>query len=417
MTEPPNRQPDAARRWRPGPGLLVTAAFIGPGTVATASRAGAQFGFALLWALLLAVAATVALQEMAARLGLVTRQGLAEAIRQTAGPPWLRGAAVALVLAAIVLGNTAYQTGNLIGAGAGVSVLTGFSPRVGGAALGLVVAALVAVGGAGRVVTGALIAIVLAMSAAFVVTAASTTPDAVAIARGLFAPSLPAGSALTALALIGTTVVPYNLFLHATAVQRRWPADADLASSLRAARLDSALAITLGGLVTMAIVATAAAAFYGGGAIPSSPAELAEQLATTIGQAGRGLFAAGLAAAGLTSAITAPLAAGFAAAGSLAASDDRAKKERVARGTAVGVALVGAALAFFFGQSPTETIIAAQAANGVLLPVVALFLLVAMNRRDLLGEHRNGVLLNLVGVAVVLTAIFLGGKNLWALLG
>ncbi|TWT77877.1 Divalent metal cation transporter MntH [Posidoniimonas polymericola] len=415
MSNPTNRQPEAKRRWRPGPGLLVTAAFIGPGTVATASRAGAQFGFELLWALLLAVVATIALQEMAARLGLVTRQGLAEAICQTAGPRWLRGAAVALVLTAIVLGNTAYQTGNLIGAGAGVAVLTGLSPRASGAAIGIVVAAAVAVGGAGRVVTGVLIAIVLAMSAAFVVTAASTTPDAVAIGRGVFSPCLPAGSALTALALIGTTVVPYNLFLHATAVQRRWPADADLGGSLRAARLDSALAITLGGLVTMAIVATAAAAFYGGGITPSSPAELAEQLATTIGRSGRVLFAAGLAAAGLTSAITAPLAAGFAAAGSLAAGDDRTKQERVARWTAVGVALVGAALAFFLGKSPTETIIAAQAANGVLLPVVALFLLIAMNRRDLLGEHRNGLLLNLVGGAVVLAAIALGAKNLWAL--
>ena len=71
-SEPPRR----SKRWRCGPGLLVTAAFIGPGTVATASRAGATFGFQLLWTLLFAVVATIILQEMAARLGLVARQGL-----------------------------------------------------------------------------------------------------------------------------------------------------------------------------------------------------------------------------------------------------------------------------------------------------------------------------------------------------
>lgn len=66
-----------------GPGLLVTAAFIGPGTITTASKAGASFGFALMWAVIFSTGATVVFQEMSARLGLVTRQGLGEAIRST----------------------------------------------------------------------------------------------------------------------------------------------------------------------------------------------------------------------------------------------------------------------------------------------------------------------------------------------
>ncbi|TWT33819.1 Divalent metal cation transporter MntH [Posidoniimonas corsicana] len=408
---------DPARGWRPGPGLLVAAAFIGPGTVATASRAGAQFGFQLLWALLLAVAATIALQEMAARLGLVTRRGLAEAIRDSIQPAWLRWASVGLVLTAIVLGNTAYQTGNLIGAGAGVSVLTGAATQPAAAALGVGVGILIAVGGSGRIVIGGLMAIVLAMSTAFLLTAAAAAPNPAGIARGALVPSLPQGSTLTALALIGTTVVPYNLFLHASAVQRRWPASEDLRRALRSARLDSAAAIGLGGVVTMAIVVTAAAAFFTADARPNSPSEFAEQLTGVFGAWGRRLFAAGLAAAGLTSAVTAPLAAGFTAAGALPASASQAARERLTRGTAVAVALVGAGLAYTLGKSPTETIVAAQAANGLLLPLVAAFLLAAMNRRDLLGEHRNGPLLNAIGVAVVLTAFALGAKTLAPLLG
>ena len=103
-----------------GPGLLVTAAFIGPGSIATASVAGANFGFVLLWALLFSLIATVVLQEMAARLGLVSSSGLAQALRTTFNNPTLNRAAVALVVAAIGVRNAAYEAGNISGAALGL---------------------------------------------------------------------------------------------------------------------------------------------------------------------------------------------------------------------------------------------------------------------------------------------------------
>src|SRR6056297_4316027 len=93
------------RRAAFGPGILVTAAFIGPGTIATASSAGASYGFALLWALLFSVAATVVLQEMAARQALVTRTGLAENLRGAFNNRLVGRAAIVLVVAAIGCGN------------------------------------------------------------------------------------------------------------------------------------------------------------------------------------------------------------------------------------------------------------------------------------------------------------------------
>ncbi len=403
-------------RWRFGPGLLVTAAFVGPGTLATASRAGGQFGFSLLWAIGFAVVATIILQEMAARLGVVARLGLAEAIRDSIRPQWARYGALTLVLSAVVLGNTAYQTGNLLGAGVGLSLLTGFPAEQNAALIGMAIALLLALGGTGRSVQGGLIAVVLAMSAAILGTAVASRPDPLALLEGAFVPSLPAGSLLTTLALIGTTVVPYNLFLHAMAVQQRWPASSDPSRALRACRLDAILAITLGGLVTMAVVVTAAAAFHGTADAPIGPREVAEQLQPLLGTAGKALFAAGLAAAGLKSAITAPLAAGYAAAGSLVATSNAERSEWVVRVTAVLVATIGTGLACFLGKSPLQTIVAAQAANGLLLPLVALFLLWVMNSNRLLGAHRNHLSLNLLAVAVVLVAIGLGGKSLLMLL-
>ncbi|MEM6330960.1 MAG: Nramp family divalent metal transporter [Planctomycetota bacterium] len=408
---PAERSAERPPRWRPGPGLLVTAAFIGPGTVTTASLAGANYGFALLWAVVLSTAAAVVVQEMAARTGLIARRGLAEAIREAAPTPWARRTAMALVLTAIVLGNTAYQTSNLIGAGTGLEVLTGLGARPCAALLGVAVTAVLAAGQISRRLRSVLIAVVLAMSVAFLVTAAMAGPDAEDVARGALAFRLPAGATLTVLALLGTTVVPYNLFLHATAVQQRWPAEAHPGPQLAAARLDTLLAVGLGGGVTVAILATAAAAFYGQATPPASVGQLALQLEPLLGPAGRSLFAAGLAAAGLTSALTAPLAAGYVAAGALPGPSGR-----TARGATIAVAGIGALLAGTLGGTPRQIIVVAQAANGLLLPLVVAFLLVAVNRRSLLGRHRNGVVLNVLGGLVLLLAVGLGGRQLIALL-
>lgn len=395
-----------------GPGLLVTAAFIGPGTVMTASRAGAEFGFALLWTLLFAVVATIVLQEMAARLGLVARRGLAEAIRESIQPTWARRGALALVLTAIVLGNTAYQTGNLMGASMGLQVLTGLPLKGGAAVVGLTIVAVLALGSFSNMLSNLLIVIVLAMSAAFLATAFLVRPDLTRVAQGTVTISLPSGSLLTALALLGTTVVPYNLFLHATTVQQRWSRDESLADALRAARIDTVAAVTMGGLVTMAIVTAAAATFHSQGLVPANAAELAQQLKPLFGAAGKTLFAAGLMAAGVTSAITAPLAAGYAAAGTFPGAP-----ERLTQVTAVAVAAIGTLLAIALGKSPQATIVTAQAANGLLLPLVAIFLLFVMNRSDLLGQHRNGWVLNLAGGTVVIVACGLGIKSLLAITG
>lgn len=130
-----------------GPGLLVTAAFIGPGSIATASVAGANFGFVLLWALLFSLIATVVLQEMSARLGLVSKAGLAEALRTTFDRPMVNRAAVALVVCAIGIGNAAYEAGNISGAALGLQSITDFSAATCSIALGLVAALLLGTSG------------------------------------------------------------------------------------------------------------------------------------------------------------------------------------------------------------------------------------------------------------------------------
>ncbi|MGB5364374.1 MAG: divalent metal cation transporter, partial [Aureibaculum sp.] len=98
-----------------GPGTLVAAAFIGPGTVTLCTLAGVNFGFTLLWAMVLSIIATIVLQEMAARLGIISQKGLSEVIRGEIKNPLARKVTIILILSAIVIGNAAYEAGNISG--------------------------------------------------------------------------------------------------------------------------------------------------------------------------------------------------------------------------------------------------------------------------------------------------------------
>ncbi|TGD73919.1 divalent metal cation transporter [Mangrovimicrobium sediminis] len=395
-----------------GPGLLVTAAFIGPGTVTTASVAGAHYGYALVWALLFSVLATIVLQEMAARLALVTGGGLAEALRRAFAGSWLAFPAMAMVVLTLGVGNAAYQAGNLTGAAMGLQGLVALDAHWWVLLVGIIAAMLLGAGGY-RHIERALVVLVLLMSAMFIATFLLLRPDLSAIVGALANPRLPQGSILTVLALIGTTVVPYNLFLHASAVATHWRCTDDRDAALRSIRLDSGLSIGLGGLVTLAVMGAASAAFFASGAEVTA-ATMARQLEPLVGSAARYLFALGLFAAGLSSAVTAPLAAAFAVCGALGWSTElNNTRFRCVWGSVLAVGVLFAML----GSSPVAAILFAQAANGLLLPGCALFLIALMNRRDVLGEYRNRLPSNLAGALVVGVTLALGGVKLLGVFG
>lgn len=391
--------------------MLVTAAFVGPGTVATASSAGASFGYALLWALLFSVFATIVLQEMAVRQAIITGEGLAATLRRALAGSIAGKATMLLVIAAVGLGNAAYESGNIAGAALAVgSVLPG-SQSTWSLVIGVSAVALLFLP-AYRQLERVLIGLVLAMSAVFLVSAVLLRPDWSAMLSGALWPRLPAGSLLTVIALIGTTVVPYNLFLQANAAREHWAGREDRDQALSEARLDTLLSVTLGGLITVAIVTTATVTYFGSSE-GFSAADLASQLEPVLGPAGRYLFAAGLFAAGLTSAVTAPLAAAFAVCGALGWSDH--PQDRTFRAVAIAVIVIGTVFAAS-GARPISLILFAQAANGLLLPVIAVVLLWLMNQRGYLHNQVNQWRSNLLGVLVVGTAMGLGGSKLWSLL-
>ncbi len=386
-----------------GPGALVTAAFIGPGTVTACTLAGAVHGYTLLWALLFATFATIALQEMSARLGLITQKGLGANLADLFAASLWRWPLIVLVGLALYGGNAAYEAGNLSGAALGIAAIGGESTAVFTASV-LTIAALAAallILGSYAAIERALLALVIIMAAAFVATFAIVRPDLSQMFAGLVTPTIPDGALLTVIALIGTTVVPYNLFLHASAVSRKWSSPQDLG----AVRADTGIAIGLGGLLAILIASTAAASLFASGIAVESAGDMALQFEPLFGPFSKYLLGIGLFAAGLTSAITAPLATAFAMTEILRL--DAGQKSLVFRAIAISVVMIGAGLSLA-GIRPVEVILAAQFANGLLLPILAGFLLYAMNQSAILGQYANGWRANIAGGIVMLVATGLG---------
>jgi manganese transport protein len=385
-----------------GPGALVAAAFIGPGTVTACTLAGANFGFALVWALVFATLATIILQDMAARLGVMGRAGLGEALVSGTGNIFLKWGAAGLVLAALALGNAAYEAGNLSGGALGLEAIVGEGIET----RRIIVLALASMAGAvlvfGRyqLIQRLLVALVIVMSLAFAGSAILVRPDIGAVLYGLV-PRVPEGGLLTSIALIGTTIVPYNLFLHAASAREHWP-DAT-PQALAEAQTDTRVSVGLGGLISILILTTAASSLFANGQQVSSAADMAGAIAPTYGEAARYLVGIGLFAAGLTSSITAPLATAYA----LSEIAGKPRSGKLFKGVAFAILLIGTAVALI-GYKPISIILVAQVANGILLPVVAIFLLVAMNRRSLLGDRVNGPIANLLGGVVILITLGLG---------
>ncbi len=390
-----------------GPGVLIAAAFIGPGTVTACTLAGVGFGYALLWAMLLSIIATVVLQEMSARLGIITQNGLADAIKNELKTPWLRMLLIGIVLAAIVIGNAAYEAGNIGGATLGMEALFGeeysaFYPFViGGLAFILLYM------GSYKAMEKVFVTLVLIMSLSFLLTAIITKPNILEIVKGMFVPSVPDGSILMIIALVGTTVVPYNLFLHASLVSEKWKSKEDL----QTARKDTIISIALGGMVSMAIVIAATAI---PGKEVTNVMDLAKGLEPLYGNSAKYFMGIGLFAAGVTSAITAPLAAAYVASSCFGWNSGlKDLKFRI-----VWMIILGLGIFFLsFGIKPIEIIKFAQVANGILLPVIAIFLLWIVNKSSVMGKYRNTKTQNILGLVIIVLAVVLGVKSIFEVLG
>lgn len=372
---------------------VIAAAFIGPGTVTTAASAGAAHGHELVWALVFSTAACFVLQEAAARITVASDLNLGQALRRRHRHGARGVATLLLVLGAIVFGCAAYEAGNILGGVAGAELGTDLSrPWL---TLGcLAIAGLLLWFGAPATVARWLGVFVAVMGLAFLATAWQLAPEPGSLLLGAVLPRMPAGSGMLVLGLVGTTVVPYNLFLGSGLARGQ---------SLPELRFGLAVAIALGGLISIGIVVV-------GGAVQGEFGfvALADVLTRRLGPWARRLFASGLWAAGVSSAVTAPLAAAITARSLFGEGDAARWSDRSWRFRSVWIVVLAVGALFgLAGVRPIPAILLAQALNGVLLPLVSVFLWLAVNDRGLMGERgRCGAVANVaLGIVVVVAAV------------
>jgi len=390
-----------------GPGFLVAAAFIGPGTVASCSMAGAQFGYALIFALVFATVTTIILQQMTGRLSLGSKHDLGQALREFPQSRLTKGIFAILTLSSITFGCAAYEAGNIIGGSLGLEMVTSVSQKYWIAIISLI-AIFILSKGKYKLVEKFLIFLVFLMSVSFLTTLVIIKPNFLLILKGII-PSFPKNSLYLVLALVGTTVVPYNLFLHSSAVKEKWKSIAHL----KEVKKDLLLSITLGGMISASIVITSAVAFYGKGISLESGIQLGQQLKPLFGSFTNFLFGLGFFAAGMSSALTAPYAAAFASSGVLGWKGGHNSKGF--KGVWLGVIVAGLIVAYLraaFNINPLSIIIFAQVANGFVLPVASIFLLYVLNNRQKMGKLVNNIKQNILGSLIILIVSFLGLWNI-----
>lgn len=378
---------------------VLSAAFIGPGTITTAASAGSGFGFTLLWALAFSTVACIILQEASARLTLASGKNLGQAMKHRFNNSLVGKTTGYLVLISILLGCAAYEAGNILGGVAGASLISDIPVVILTLVIGTA-AFLLLWFGSTKVIAQFLGVIVAIMGICFFTTALLMKPSLGSILNSTLVPRFPSGSEILMIGLIGTTVVPYNLFLGSGIKHTQ---------NLKEMRFSLAAAVILGGVISMAVLVV-------GSSISGEFTydALGRSLGDTLGSWASVFFGIGLFAAGLSSALTAPLAAALTARGFLGNDADKNWKEggknmKIVWGS---VLMIGVIFGVMQVQ-PIPAIILAQALNGIILPFVTIFLLLVMNDASLLSRSSlNSHGYNLLMGIIVFATLVIGLTNL-----
>jgi len=332
---------------------VIAAAFIGPGTVTTAARAGSTYGYDLVWAVLFSTVACIILQEASARISIVTGKPLAQVMGEELGR-WI----MLIVALAVGVGCLAYEAGNVTGAASGITLL---DERLSMPFIVIIISCLAALllwFGTIQVIARWLGFIVLIMGICFMIAAISIFDSPDLFLTSLVMPQIPDGGTLTVVGLVGTTIVPYALFLGSGIAKGR---------QVPEMRTGTMVSVGVGGLITLSILIT-------GNIVTGdfSFINLAEALRSTKGEFFAIAFSLGLFAAGFTSAITAPTAFGI-----VVESVWPNVSFNVLKWVRISIVAFGAGVALS-DLKPVTIIIAAQALNGILLPLTAITLAIVM---------------------------------------
>lgn len=387
-----------------GPGLIAAMAGDDAGGIATYASIGAEYGYALLWALVLITVGLALVQEMASRMGAVTGKGFAELVREELGVR-----ATAFVIGTLLVANAGLVVSEFVGIGAAAE-LFGIPRFVAVPPMALLVWWLVMHGSYERVQR-----VFLALTLVFVaypVAAVLARPDWIAVGRQIVRPTiaLDPGYLTLFIAMVGTTITPYMQLYAQSSV-----AEKGAGTSLRAVKVDAYAGAVVSNLVAAFIVIATGATLFVAGERVETAADAARALGPLVGEYAPVVFGAGLFGASMLAAGVLPLATAYAVTEAFGFEKGVTRTFREAPvflGLFTGLILLGAGVALLPELNVIDLLVATQLLNGLLLPVVLVTILRLVNEREVMGPHTNGRLYNLLAWATVAFVVALSSTYL-----
>jgi manganese transport protein len=373
-----------------GPAVIASIAYMDPGNFATNIQAGSKYGYALLWVVLAANIIAMLFQALSAKLGFVTNRNLAELCREQFPPPVVYAMWGISEIAAM-----ATDLAEFLGGAIGLSLLFHIPLLAGMVVTGIVTYAILMVQKQGfrpiELIIGGLVA---AIALSYLVEMFIVHVAWGAAARGSFVPRLPDSEALTvAVGIFGATVMPHAIYLHSGLTQSRAPAhtDAGRRKLVRFSNIEVVIALTLAGLVNMAMVIMASGAFHAGHPDVAEIQTAYHTLTPLLGAGAAGVFLISLLASGVSSSVVGTMAGQVIMQGFVGF--------RIPIWLRRLVTMVPSFVVVALGVNATDALVYSQVVLSFALPVPMIALAIFTCRRDIMGAFVNS---RLMGVAAIL---------------
>ena len=390
-----------------GPGIIAANAGNDASGIATYSTVGAGFGYTLLWVFIPMILSLIIVQEMCVRMGVVTGQGLADLIREQFGVRW-----TAFIMLALLVANTGVIVSEFVGIAQASELLS--VPRYFSIPISAGLIWWLVVRGSQKRVER----VFLLMSLVFfcyVISAFVSKPNWGEVAEGFVQPTFSTDTIylFTMMALIGTTITPFmQVFVQSSVVEKQMDKD-----DLQIARADVIVGTVFACVIAAFIVISTAATLHATGVTTiDSAATAAESLVPIAGEYAKYLFAIGLFGAAMLAMGVLPLATAYSLSEALGFEKGLSRTFREAPiflGIFTALILIGATVAMIPGIPQIKLLLFTQTINGVLLPIILIAILRLANNREIMGDYKNSVWLNIAAgltttVISVLSLLLIG---------
>lgn len=393
-----------SRRFSPllfaGPAVMASIAYMDPGNFATNIQAGAKYGYALLWVVLLSNVVAMLFQALAAKLGIVTGRNLAEMCREQLPTPVVYGLWIISEIAAM-----ATDLAEFLGGAIGLSLLLHISLIAGMGITAILTYGILLFERRGfrpiEIIIGAFVA---AISLCYLAEIFMVPVAWRAVGWGSVMPQFPDASAVTvAVGIIGATVMPHAIFLHSGLTQNRAPArdDEERRQLLRFSNIEVLVALTMAGLVNMAMVIMAASAFHAGHSDVDEIATAYATLTPLLGAGAAGVFLTALLASGLSSSVVGTMAGQMIMQGFVGF--------RIPLLVRRLVTMIPAFIVVALGVKSTNALVMSQVVLSFALPAPLITLISFTRRKDIMGAFVNNRLTNVMAIFGAVAILVLNG--------